>query len=93
MAKRKATQTNRINDNQEDIMAKKAAAGQLKKEVHDVAENLRGPLTNLISSTVETSLNVVETVVSGVGEIVGAVIDEAERLGAKARKAIDAAAS
>ena len=68
----------------------KKASAQLAKEAREVTQNLKEPLTGLLTTTWESAYKVFETVTAGVGELVGTVIDETERLGEKARKGVDA---
>ncbi len=68
----------------------KKAAEQLSKEAREITESLRGPLAGLITTTLDSSYKVFETVTAGVGEIVGTVIDEGARLSEKLRKGVEA---
>jgi hypothetical protein len=70
----------------------KSVSEQVAKEIKEVAENLKEPICDLVTNSVESSLHVVGTVASGVGEILGSVIDEASRLAERVRRGLEAAA-
>lgn len=70
----------------------KKASGQLAREAHQVGENLRAPLENLVSTALEKSYDVAESVTVSAFDFIGAVFDEADRLRDKIRRGLDAAA-
>ena len=69
----------------------KTVAERFAREVKDVSDNLTAPVCNLVGNTVEASLEVLGTVTSGVGQVLGALIDEASRVGNRLRRAVHAA--
>jgi len=69
----------------------KTVAEQFAREVKEVSDNLKAPVCNLVGNSVEASLEVLGAVTSGVGQVLGALIDEASRVGKRIRREIHAA--
>lgn len=67
----------------------KSVSSQLAKEFREVSDHLKAPVSNLVVNTIERSFDVAETAISHVGELVGAVIDEAARVCDRVARGLD----
>ena len=54
---------------------------EIADEIREVGENLRGPVHDLVTDTIDATFAAVGTVTSHVANVVGAVAEEVQRIG------------
>ena len=66
---------------------KNSTSEYLAREIRECTTNLRGPLSDAVGNSLNAALELLSTLTSGVGQVTGAVIDEAARVRDKLRDA------